>query len=167
MFKIFLFISAAVFFMGVAWAFKMKREDRIPWQSFLLIVLLFTAIAMWITVLPLVDEGNFLYKPLYAAFYVLESAIGNVDYSLFSKSLKASSFWQIYTIFLHLLMPITTYGVILVYFMKAFGWFRYTMFRGNKKIIMFSEMTGKSRSYAGRINAKDTLLIFCNTENGE
>ncbi len=167
MFVIFLCISAAIFFVGGAWAVKMKQEDRIPWQSFLLIILLFTAIAMWITVLPLVHEGSFLYKPLYAAFYVLESAIGNVDYSLFSDTLPSGSFWRIYTIFLHLLMPITTYGVILVYFMKAFGWFRYTMFRGKKKIIMFSELTDKSRAYAGRIDAKDTLLIFCNTENGE
>ncbi len=167
MFVIFLCISAAVFFTGAAWAVKMKQEDRIPWQSFLLIMLLFTAIAMWITVLPLVREGSLLYKPLYAAFYVLESAIGNVDYSLFSEALAAGSFWRIYTIFLHLLMPITTYGVILVYFMKAFGWFRYTMFRGKKKIIIFSELTDKSRAYAGRIDAKDTLLIFCNTEDGE
>ena len=54
MFIIFLCISLIVFTIGVGYAISMKREDRIPWQSFLLIILLFTAIAMWITVLPLV-----------------------------------------------------------------------------------------------------------------
>lgn len=123
MFVFFLCISALVFFVGAVWAIKMKREDRIPWQSFLLIILIVTAVSMWTAVLPLVEEGSILYKPLYAAFYVLESAIGNVDYSLFSDALEKISFWRIYTIFLHLLMPATAYGVILVYFMKAFGWF--------------------------------------------
>ena len=166
MFIFFLCLSAIVFTIGTVYAVSMKREDRIPWQSFLLIILLFTAIAMWLTVLPLVKEG-FIYKPLYAAFYVLESAVGNVDYSLFSERLSSFSFWRIYTIFLHLLMPFTAYAVILVYFMKAFGWFRYTLFRGGKKIIMFSDLTDKSRAYAGRIKDKNTLMIFCNTEDGE
>ena len=167
MFVIFLCVSAAIFFAGVFLTVKMKSEDRIPWQSLLLIMLLVTAISMWFAVLPLVEEGSLLYKPLYAAFYVLESAIGNVDYSLFSDNLPPSSLWRIYTILIHLLMPITTYGVVLVYFMKAFSWFRYSLFRSNKKIIIFSELTDKSRSYANRIKAKDTLFIFCNTEDGE
>ena len=38
---------------------------------------------------------------------------------------------------------------------------------GNKQIILFSELTDKSKAYAKRIKAKDTLLIFCNTEEGE
>lgn len=197
MFTVFLCISLIVFTAGVVYAISMKKEDRIPWQSFLLILLLFTAIAMWLTVLPLVKEGSFIYKPLYAAFYVLESAVGNVDYSLFDEHLKPISFWRVYTIFLHLLMPFTAYMVILVYFMKAFGWFRYTIFRGKKSIILFSDLTDKSRAYANRISKQKTkeekrpflqrvihtikdlfgkedpkkqqepLLIFCNTEEGE
>lgn len=167
MFIFFLCLSLVVFTIGTVYAISMKREDRIPWQSFLLIILLFTAIAMWLTVLPLVKEGSFIYKPLYAAFYVLESAVGNVDYSLFDEHLKPISFWRVYTIFLHLLMPFTAYMVILVYFMKAFGWFRYTIFRGKKSIILFSELNDKSRAYANRIKDKNALMIFCNTEEGE
>ena len=163
----FLCLSFACFTLGVTYAIRLKRENRIPWQSFLLIILIVTAFSMWLVVLPLVRGGSFIYKPLYAAFYVLESAVGNVDYSLFAEALDNLSFWRVYTIFLHLLMPLTAYGVILSYFMKAFGWFQYTLFRGDRKIILFSELTDKSRAYAARITAPDTLLIFCNTPDGE
>ncbi|MBQ6504554.1 MAG: hypothetical protein IJI57_11645 [Flexilinea sp.] len=104
MFIFFLCLSLAVFTVGVAYAVRMKMEDRIPWQSFLLIFLLVTAIAMWIAVLPLVKDGPFPYQPLYAAFYVLESAVGNVDYSLFSNALERFPVWRIYTIILHPLL---------------------------------------------------------------
>lgn len=127
MFIYFLCLSLLIFTLGVSYAIHLKLGNRIPWQSFLLIILMVTAIGMWIAVLPLVKEGSILYKPLYAAFYVLESAVGNVDYSLFSDALASVSFWRIYTIFLHLLMPATAYGVILTYFLKAFGWFRFTI----------------------------------------
>ena len=167
MFIFFLCLSFACFTLGVTYAIRLKHENRIPWQSFLLIILIVTAFSMWLAVLPLVEGGSFIYKPLYAAFYVLESAVGNVDYSLFAEALDNISFWRIYTIFLHLLMPLTAYGVILSYFMKAFGWFQYTLFRGDRNIILFSELTDKSKGYAARISAPDTLLIFCNTPDGE
>ncbi|MBQ7581993.1 MAG: hypothetical protein IJU25_04160, partial [Lachnospiraceae bacterium] len=115
----------------------------------------------------LVDEGNFLYKGLYSAFYVMESAVGDVDYSMFSDALSSGSPWRIYTIFLHLLMPVTAYAVILVYFLKAVEWFRFTLLRGKKKVILFSALTEKSKAYAARIRDKDTLLVFANTDDGE
>ncbi len=167
MFEFLLCLSLVIFVAGVVYAVRLKKENRIPWQSFLLIILIVTAVAMWLAVLPLVEEGSVIYKPLYAAFYVLESAVGDVDYSLFSEALEKISFWRIYTILLHLLMPATAYGVILLAFLKAFGWFKYTIFRGNMKIILFSDLTGKSKAYAKRINSKDTLMIFCNTDEEE
>ena len=165
MFVLFLCLSLIVFLFGLINAIRLKRSGKIPWQSFLLLLLLFTAVAMWLAVMPLVDKGSILYKPMYAAFYVLESAVANVDYSLFSERLESISFWRIYTILLHLLMPLTAFGSILFYFLKIFGWFRYTLFRGNQKIILFSDLTDKTKAYAKRIDPKGKLLIFCNTED--
>ena len=165
MFVFFLCLSLVVFIFGLVNAISLKQSGKIPWQSFLLLMLLFTAIALWLAVMPLVEEGSILYKPLYAAFYMLESAVANVDYSLFSERLGSISFWRIYTILLHLLMPITAFGSILVYFLKIFGWFRYTLFRGDQEIILFSALTDKTKSYAKRIDPKNKLLIFCNTED--
>ena len=167
MFVIFLCISTIIFIFGLVNAINLKRSGKIPWQSFLLLLLLFTAIAMWAAVLPLVEKGGLLYKPLYAAFYVLESAVANVDYSLFSERLGSISFWRIYTILLHLLMPLTAFGTILIYFLKIFGWFRYTLFRGDREIILFSDLTDKTKAYAKRIDTDGKLLIFCNTEDEE
>ena len=167
MFVFFLCLSLIVFIFGLVNAISLKQSGKIPWQSFLLLLLLFTAIAMWLAVLPLVDKGGILYKPMYAAFYVLESAVANVDYSLFSEQLGSISFWRIYTILLHLLMPITAFGSILFYFLKIFGWFRYTLFRGDQEIIIFSDLTDKTKSYAKRIDPKGRLLIFCNTEDSD
>ena len=164
MFVLFLCLSFIVFIFGLVNAISLKQSGKIPWQSFMLLMLLFTAIAMWLAVLPLVEEG-LLYKLLYAAFYVLESAVANVDYSLFSEHLGSFSFWRVYTILLHLLMPLTAFGTILIYFLKIFGWFRYTLFRGEREIILFSDMTEKTKAYAKRIDPKDKLLIFCNTED--
>ena len=166
MFHLFLCLSFIIFIFGLANAISLKQSGKIPWQSFLLLLLLFTALAMWLAVMPLVKEG-ILYKPLYAAFYVLESAVANVDYSLFSERLGSFSFWRIYTILLHLLMPITAFGTILIYFLKIFGWFRYTLFRGSRQIILFSNLTEKTKAYAKRIDTKDKLLIFCNTEDAD
>ena len=165
MFVFFLCLSLIVFVFGLINAISLKKSGKIPWQSFLLLLLLFTAVAMWLAVMPLVEKGSILYKPLYAAFYVLESAVANVDYSLFSERLGSISFWRIYTILLHLLMPITAFGSILFYFLKIFGWFRYTLFRGNQEIILFSNLTDKTKAYAKRIDTKNKLLIFCNTED--
>lgn len=165
MFVFFLVLSFMFFITGIFYAIYMRIENKSPWQSFLLIVLITTAISMWLSVLPLVKEGAVIYKPLYAAFYVLESAVGNVDYSLFSDALPKISIWRIYTILLHLMMPVTTYGVILLYFFKAFGWFRYTLFRGSKEIFLFSNLTEKSKAYAKRLKADNRLMIFCNTED--
>ncbi len=167
MIHLYLVISLAVFIFGLVWTVLKKKNGIIPLQSILLIALILTAVSMWISVLPLVEEGDFLYKVLYSAFYVMESAVGDVDYSRFSEKLSPDSLWRIYTIFLHLLMPITAYGVILVYFLKAFEWFRYTLLRGNRKIILFSSLTEKSKAYAGRIKAKNTLMVFANTGGGE
>lgn len=165
MFVFFLCLSLIVFIFGLVNAISLKQSGKIPWQSFLLLMLLFTAIALWLAVMPLVEEGGILYKPMYAAFYMLESAVANVDYSLFSERLGSISFWRIYTILLHLLMPITAFGSILVYFLKIFGWFRYTLFRGDQEIILFSDLTDKTKAYAKRIDPKNKLLIFCNTED--
>ncbi len=165
MFVFFLCLSFIVFIFGLINAISLKQSGKIPWQSFLLLMLLFTAVAMWLAVMPLVDKGSILYKPMYAAFYVLESAVANVDYSLFSEQLGSISFWRIYTILLHLLMPITAFGSILFYFLKIFGWFRYTLFRGDQEIILFSNLTEKTKAYAKRIDPKGKLLIFCNTED--
>ncbi len=167
MFVFFLCLSFIVFIFGLINAISLKQSGKIPWQSFLLLMLLFTAVAMWLAVMPLVDKGSILYKPMYAAFYVLESAVANVDYSMFSERLGSISFWRIYTILLHLLMPITTFGSILFYFLKIFGWFRYTLFRGDQEIILFSNLTEKTKAYAKRIDPKNKLLIFCNTENAD
>ena len=167
MFLFFLCISIIIFIFGLVNAINLKQSGKIPWQSFLLLLLLFTAIAMWVAVLPLVEKGGLLYKPLYAAFYVLESAVANVDYSLFSERLGSISFWRIYTILLHLLMPLTAFGTILIYFLKIFGWFRYTLFRGDREIILFSDLTDKTKAYAKRIDTNGKLLIFCNTEDEE
>ena len=111
-------LSLAIFVTGITFAVRKKTTGNMPWQSLLLIVLIVTAIAMWITVLPLLEEGGILYKILYGAFYVMESAVADQDYNLFVDALPSASFWRVYTIFLHLLMPITAYGVILVYFLK-------------------------------------------------
>ena len=167
MFVIFLCLSLVIFAFGIINAVSLKQSGKIPWQSFLLLLLLFTAISMWLAVLPLVEKGGILYKPMYAAFYVLESAVANVDYSLFSERLGSISFWRIYTILLHMLMPITAFGSILFYFLKIFGWFRYTLFRGNQEIILFSNLTEKTKAYAKRIDHKGKILIFCNTENAD
>ena len=168
MFIFFLCISLVFFSLGTINAINLKRSGIITWQLFLLLMLVFTSIAMWITVLPLVMEGGIIYKSLYAGFYVLESAVGNVDYSLFSEQFTTTlSFWRIYTMLLHLLVPITAFGSILLYFIDVFGWFRYTLFRGDKKIILFSNLSNKSKAYAKRIDQKDNLLIFCNTEDIE
>ena len=167
MYVVFLCISAAVFFSGIAWAVKLKREDRIPWQSFLLILLQFTAFALWVAVLPFIEHGSVIYRILYAVYYVFEAGIGNANFYLFSDRLASISFWRVYTIFLLLVMPLTTFGTILFSFMNVFGWFRYTVFRGKRKIILFSRLTNKSRDYAGLIKDKDALLIYCNTEDGE
>ena len=165
MFGLFLCLSFVFFIFGIFIAIQLKRSGKIPWQSFMLLMLLFTAIAMWLAVLPLVKEGSILYKPMYAAFYVLESAVANVDYSLFSEHLGSISFWRIYTILLHLLMPLTAFGTILIYFLKVFSWFRYTLFRGDREIILFSNLTDKTKAYAQRIKPDGKLLIFCNTED--
>lgn len=165
MFVFFLSLSLIIFLFGLINAISLKQSGKISWQSFLLLMLLFTAISMWLSVIPLVDKGSILYKPMYAAFYVLESAVANVDYSLFSDRLGSISFWRIYTILLHLLMPITAFGSILFYFLKIFGWFRYTLFRGDQEIILFSDLTDKTKAYAKRIDPKNKLLIFCNTED--
>ena len=166
MFVTFLCISILIFIFGLVNAINLKRSGKIPWQSFLLL-LLFTAVAMWTAVLSLVEKGGILYKPMYAAFYVLESAVANVDYSLFSDRLDSISFWRIYTILLHLLMPLTAFGTILFYFLKIFGWFRYTLFRGKQEIILFSDLTDKTKAFAKRIDTNGKLLIFCNTEDEE
>lgn len=166
MFVLFLCLSLVIFTFGTVNAVNLKRNEKITWQLFLLLMLVFTTIAMWIAVLPLVDEGDFVYKPLYAIFYALESAVGNVDYSLFSEQFTTTfSFWRIYTILLHLLIPITAFGTILLSFVKVFGWFRYTLFRGDRKIILFSNLSDKNKAYARRIDQKSNLLIFCNTED--
>lgn len=157
---IFFLLSLIVFTVGIGNAFHMKKDGRIPLQSFLLIILMVTALSMWIAVLPLVKDGTIIYKMMYAAFYVLESAVGNVDYSLFSDALGRISFWRFYTILLHLMMPATTYSVIISYFVRAFGWFRYTFFRFDRQIIIISNLTEKSKAYAKRIykkhNSKDS-----------
>ena len=62
-------------------------------------------------------------------------------------------------------MPVTAFGSILFYFLKIFGWFRYTLFRGDREIILFSNLTDKTKAYAKRIDSKDRLLIFCNEED--
>ena len=164
---IFLCLSLLIFVAGAGYAVSMKKDNRIPWQSFLLILLAATAVAMWLAVQPFIEEGTVLYKFFYAVYYVLQSAVGGGDYSLFSDALDRISFWRIYTLILHLLMPVTTYGVILAYFVQAFSWFRYMLFRGNKRIILFPEVSDKIRAYAKRIEEKNTLLIFCNMEEGE
>lgn len=182
MLQFFLFLSLIIFLSSLGFAVMMKKTGQIPWQSFLLILLIVTAVSMWISVLPLVTEGRTVYKLLYAAFYVLESAVGDVDYALFSGALGDASLWRIYTILLHLLMPATAYGVILIYFLKAFSWFRYMLFRMNREIILFSDLTDKTRSYALKIKDQKRsgvsksagffsdlkpLLIFTNTSEEE
>ena len=165
--NIYLAVSFAIFTAGFFYAIRLKKQDKIPWRSFVLIVLFTNAIAEWFAIIPLIHEGYFIYKPLYAAFYVLESAIGCVDYSIFREVFGRISFWRIYTIILHILMPLTTYGVILSYFIKAFGWFEYTLFRGKKSVILFSDFSEKSKVYALRLKSKGKLMVFCNTPNGQ
>ena len=166
MFYFFLCISLIIFSFGTFNAINMKRRGIISWQSFFLCMLVFTTFAMWVAVLPLIKEGGIIYKLLYAGFYTLESAVGNVDFSFFSEQFTTKlSFWRVYTILLHLLVPITAFGAILLYFINLVGWLRYTILRGNKHIIMFSNPSEKTKNYAKRIDKKDNLLIFCNTED--